>query len=293
MKRITANQYQTSERYYKLPKILFEDEKYMDMKLEVKVAYSILKDRLELSLSRGWIDEEGAVYLVFSNSKLMRLLGCSKSKLLSIKKILKEYDLIDEVQQSSSEKGRLANKIYLGELSSTPVGNSNRPSVKKRLGQVENETAPVSHSAPSETEVSETKYSETDSLFIEDEEERNTQPILRRKVEKVTKYDRDYIWGLVQDQFRREGFSETASEIAMTDFEKSISMLLTMFALLDVRKCLLNLCLTACILFGTTVLEKEVVKMSPIEWVLVMLIFISSGVTVLTMVVDKKGVIKK
>ena len=25
MKRITANQYQTSERYYKLPKILFED----------------------------------------------------------------------------------------------------------------------------------------------------------------------------------------------------------------------------------------------------------------------------
>ena len=215
MKRITANQYQTSERYYKLPKTLFEDEKYIDMKLEVKVAYSILKDRLELSLSRGWIDEEGAVYLVFSNSKLMRLLGCSKSKLLSIKKILKEYDLIDEVQQSSSEKGRLANKIYLEELSSTPVASSNRPSVKKRLGQDENETAPVSYSAPSETEVS-----ETESLFIEDEEERDSQPILRRKVEKVTKYDRDYIWGLVQDQFRRESFPETASEIAMTDFER-------------------------------------------------------------------------
>lgn len=140
----------------------------------------------------------------------MKLLGCSKSKLLTIKKILKEYDLIDEVQQSSSEKGRLANKIYLGELSSTPVASSNRPSVKKRLGQVENETIPVSlYLAPSET----------DSLFIEDEEDRNTQPILRRKVEKVTKYDRDYIWGLLQDQFRREVFSETASEIAMTDFE--------------------------------------------------------------------------
>ena len=145
----------------------------------------------------------------------MRLLGCSKSKLLSIKKILKEYDLVDEVQQSSSEKGRLANKIYLEELSSTPVASSNRPSVKKRLGQDENEMAPVSYSAPSET-----KYSETESLFIEDEEERDSQPILRRKVEKVTKYDRDYIWELVQDQFRRESFSETASEIAMTDFER-------------------------------------------------------------------------
>lgn len=113
----------------------------------------------------------------------MKLLGCLKSKLLSIKKTLKEYDLIDEVQQSSSEKGRLANKIYLGELSSTPVASSNRPSVKKRLGQDENETALVSYSSPSET----------DSLFIEDEEDRNTQPILKRKVEKVTKYDRDYI----------------------------------------------------------------------------------------------------
>ena len=62
----------------------------------------------------------------------MRLLGCSKSKFCPSRKTLKEYDLIDEVQQSSSEKGRLANKIYLGELSSTPVGNSNRPSVKKK-----------------------------------------------------------------------------------------------------------------------------------------------------------------
>ncbi|CYJ65614.1 Replication initiator protein A (RepA) N-terminus [Streptococcus pneumoniae] len=136
MKRITANQYQTSERYYKLPKILFESERYKDMKLEVKVAYAVLKDRLELSLSKGWIDEDGAIYLIYSNSNLMALLGCSKSKLLSIKKTLREYGLIDEVQQSSSEKGRMANKIYLGELEheSIPVLDSDGASVKKTLG---------------------------------------------------------------------------------------------------------------------------------------------------------------
>ena len=114
MKRITANQYQTSERYYKLPTLLFESERYKDMKLEVKVAYAVLKDRLELSLSRGWIDEDGANYLVYSNSKLMSLLGCSKSKLLTIKKTLREYGLIDEVQQSSSEKGRMAIRFIWG-----------------------------------------------------------------------------------------------------------------------------------------------------------------------------------
>ena len=112
MKRITANQYQTSERYYKLPKLLFESQRYKDMKLEVKVAYAVLKDRLELSLSRGWIDEDGAIYLVYSNSKLMAILGCSKSKLLAIKKTLRAYGLIDEVQQSSSERGEWAIRFY-------------------------------------------------------------------------------------------------------------------------------------------------------------------------------------
>lgn len=43
MKRITASQYQTSERYYKLPKLLFESERYKNMKLEVKVVYSVFK----------------------------------------------------------------------------------------------------------------------------------------------------------------------------------------------------------------------------------------------------------
>lgn len=205
MKRITANQYQTSERYYKLPKVLFESERYKDMKLEVKVAYAVLKDRLELSSSKGWIDEDGAIYLIYSNSNLMALLGCSKSKLLSIKKTLREYSLIDEVQQSSSEKGRMANKIYLGEL--------------------EHEPTPVLNSAPSETEESEIKYSETkgSDFLIEDEEERQLvdekqEENFTSKVDAVTKYDRDYIWGLVHDQLRQTGLSQSASDYVMIYF---------------------------------------------------------------------------
>ena len=222
MKRITANQYQTSERYYKLPKLLFESERYKDMKLEVKVAYAVLKDRLELSLSRGWIDEDGAIYLVYSNSKLMAILGCSKSKLLAIKKTLREYGLIDEVQQSSSEKGRMANKIYLGELEHepTPVSNSDGGSVQKTLGGCQNQPGPVLNSATSETEVSETKESD---FLIEDEEERQLvdekqEENFTSKVDGVTKYDRDYIWGLVHDQLRQTGLSQSASDYAMLYF---------------------------------------------------------------------------
>ncbi|HFI0082006.1 TPA: replication initiator protein A, partial [Streptococcus suis] len=186
-----------------------------------------LKDRLELSLSRGWIDEDGAIYLVYSNSKLMAILGCSKSKLLAIKKTLREYGLIDEVQQSSSEKGRMANKIYLGELEHepTPVSNSNGGSVQKTLGGYQNQSGTVLNSATSETEVSETDMSETkgSESVIEDEEEiqlvdDKQEENFSSKVDAVTKYDRDYIWGLVHDQLRQTGLSQLASDYAMIYF---------------------------------------------------------------------------
>ena len=231
MKRITANQYQTSERYYKLPKLLFESDRYKEMKLEVKVAYAVLKDRLELSLSSGWIDEDGAIYLIYSNSRLMELLGCSKSKLLSIKKSLREYGLIDEVQQSSSEKGRMANKIYLGELEheATPVLDSDGGGVKKIRGECQNQTSPVSNSAPSETEESETKFNETkkNDYLIEDEEEIHSSPQgMKRQVDQTSRYDRDYIWGLVHEQLLAENFSQTSADFAMSFFDKRYELAL-------------------------------------------------------------------
>lgn len=183
MKRITANHYQTSERYYKLPKLLFESERYKDMKLEVKVAYAVLKDRLELSLSKGWIDEEGAIYLVYSNSKLMALLGCSKSKLLTIKKT--------------------------------------RGQSQKQTGQVLN-SAP-SETEISETKKNETERNESVIEDEEEKKEvtfgKKQEESLTRKVDHVTKYDVGYIWNLVYERLRQEGLSRVTSEYAMVHFE--------------------------------------------------------------------------
>lgn len=105
---ITVEQYETSERYFKLPKLLFESPRYEDMRLDSKVSYSILKDRLSLSLRNNWVDEEGRIYLVYSNTSLMKILKVSKSTLLRIKKQLAEYDLIKEVQQSTETNQSLS-----------------------------------------------------------------------------------------------------------------------------------------------------------------------------------------
>ena len=168
-KAITASQYETFERHFKLPKLLFESSRYKDMRLDTKVAYSILRDRLDLSFKNNWIDDKGSIYLVYSNANLAEILGCSKSTLLRIKKELAKYGLIKEVQQSNDKNGSLANRIYLANLivddelemsSKTPVSNSNRGGAKKTPPRCQNEAGRVSELRTNETEYSETEYSD-------------------------------------------------------------------------------------------------------------------------------------
>lgn len=174
---ITADQYVTSERYYKLPKILFENSIYVEMRLDSKVAYAFLRDRLGLSIKNNWIDENGQLYLIYSNTELMKILNCSKGTLYRIKKELAKYGLIKEVQQSDSSKGSLANRIYLGNLVSnqpqpkepveefesketTPVSNLDRGVSNLDRGGIKFIRGGVSNLAPSETEYNETEYSD-------------------------------------------------------------------------------------------------------------------------------------
>ena len=218
---ISANEYQTSERFYALPKILFESDYYKEMRLDTKVAYSVLKDRLALSLKNNWIDEAGYIYLMYSNSKLMEILSCSKSTLLRIKKQLNEYGLIREVQQSTGKSGNLANRIYLGQLQDDPTVRN-----VENAGDSSFETRGVSVSAPNDTELSDTELSDTELIISEDEEEKaiqnpeeKNQNSLSRKVDKVTKYDKDYIWDLVHDQLLKENLSPSVADYAMIHFD--------------------------------------------------------------------------
>ncbi|MGI1728130.1 replication initiator protein A [Streptococcus uberis] len=254
MKLISANEYQTSERFYALPKILFESDFYKEMRLDAKVSYAFLKDRLSLSLKNNWIDEEGYIFLVYSNANLMDILNVSKSTLLRIKKELVKFGLIHEVQQSNSKSGNLANRIYLGQLrddkTSRTLGNTEKISndtrgvsnlyqggvkfipggCQKNTRGCQDDTGMVSNLAPNETEYSETEYSKTEysKTCLEDDEENkiqnsqkiNKEPILSKKVENVTRYDRDYIWQLVYVHLLKENLTQKNAEVLMIQFDQ-------------------------------------------------------------------------
>ncbi len=53
-----------------------------------KLMYSVLRDRLDLSIKHNWKDEKGYIYLMFSGEEILNLLEISKNTVTKYKKEL-------------------------------------------------------------------------------------------------------------------------------------------------------------------------------------------------------------
>lgn len=113
---ITIEQMETSEIFYSIPKVLLEDEQYKELRLDSKLLYAILKDRLKLSAKNRWIDEQGRVYLEYSNKELQEIFNCSKNTIIKIRADLTKHGLIYEESQFTKADGQVSNRIYVGNV---------------------------------------------------------------------------------------------------------------------------------------------------------------------------------
>lgn len=231
MERISLAQVNNGERFFRVPKLLFESELYKKMSAESKLLYAILKDRFELSVKNNWIDADGNIYFIFTVEEIGEMLGYGKDKVIKLKKELKKYDLLEEVRQGLNKP----NLIYLGSLKVENVakplipaefGNSDfQNSEIPNSGTLENRIQDFGISEPNDTDSSEPEFSDTDFSLEEEEEnapqnsEGKNRVNLSRKVDKATKYDRDYIWNLVHDQLLKENFSQATADYAMIHFD--------------------------------------------------------------------------
>lgn len=231
MERISLAQVNNGERFFRVPKLLFESELYKKMSAESKLLYAILKDRFELSVKNNWIDADGNIYFIFTVEEIGEMLGYGKDKVIKLKKELKKYDLLEEVRQGLNKP----NLIYLGSLK---VENEAKPLIPAEFGNsdfqnseipnsrtLENRIQDFGISEPNDTDSSEPEFSEPE-FSLEEEEEKAPQNSevknrvnLSRKVDKATKYDRDYIWNLVHDQLLKENFSQATADYAMIHFD--------------------------------------------------------------------------
>ncbi|HAD3920563.1 TPA_asm: replication initiator protein A [Salmonella enterica subsp. enterica serovar Typhimurium] len=107
-----------NELFYQFPKVFIVSDEYKKMKDSTKIAYMLLKARLEIAISKRQIDEEGNVYFTYTTNELCRVLNCQKQKAIAIKKELESFGLLLQKQMGFNKQlgKNNPNRLYLAEL---------------------------------------------------------------------------------------------------------------------------------------------------------------------------------
>ena len=66
--------------FVRVPKILLQHETYQRITPEAKLLYSLLLDRVGISLRNGWKDKQGRIYIIYPIAEIMEEMNCGKNK---------------------------------------------------------------------------------------------------------------------------------------------------------------------------------------------------------------------
>ena len=111
----------TQHKYYQVPKELYTNPRYKTViNNDAKMLYALLLDRMELSRTNGWIEDDGTIFLIFKREDLADMLGICVTTVWRAIKQLKEVGLIEEKRQGLNRP----NLIYIGKIDySEPENN--------------------------------------------------------------------------------------------------------------------------------------------------------------------------
>ena len=101
-------------RYYQMPKLFFEDDKFKDLSDAAIILYSLLRDRTDLSKKNNWIDEHGRVYIVYTIAEIMADTRWGNKKAGKTLSELQEFGLIQKYRKTMNS----AYRIYVMNLCS-------------------------------------------------------------------------------------------------------------------------------------------------------------------------------
>lgn len=107
--------------FYRIPKALFQDERFDPLCTDAKLLYGLLLDRMSLSSKSGWMDESGRVYIIFTIEQIMEALRCSDRTATKLLKQLETAGLIERKRQGLGKP----NLIFVKNFASVPIQNRN------------------------------------------------------------------------------------------------------------------------------------------------------------------------
>ena len=131
--------------FVKIPKPLLYDPIYADLKIAEIITYSMMLDRMNLSIKNGWFDELGRAYIFCSLNDVKEFADCGKNKAVEIMKTLEDIGLIEKVKGAPGTGTRVYVKNF--------IPKNNQEFTNQTFGTVQPQQEVVDESVDNSVEV--------------------------------------------------------------------------------------------------------------------------------------------
>ena len=109
--------------FFRIPKALFQEQRFQDLSTDAKTLYGILLDRMSLSVKNGWLDEQNRVFIIFTIEDVKRTLCCADNKATKLLRELEKFGLIERKRRGLGKPSLVYVKNFSAESSKESVKN--------------------------------------------------------------------------------------------------------------------------------------------------------------------------
>ena len=89
--------------FYRIPKALFQEQRFQSLSTDAKTLYGILLDRMSLSVKNGWLDKQNRVFIIFTIEDVKRALCCADNKATKLLRELEKFGLIERKRRGQGK----------------------------------------------------------------------------------------------------------------------------------------------------------------------------------------------
>ena len=109
--------------FYRIPKALFQEQRFQNLSTDAKTLYGILLDRMSLSVKNEWFDKQGRVFIIFTIEDVKRALCCADNKASKLLRELENFGLIERKRRGLGKPSLVYVKNFSSDLSNERVQN--------------------------------------------------------------------------------------------------------------------------------------------------------------------------
>ncbi len=109
--------------FFRIPKALFQEQRFQNLSTDAKILYGILLDRMNLSVKNEWFDKKGRVFIIFTIEDVKRTLRCADNKATRLLRELEKFGLIERKRRGQGKPCLVYVKNFSAESSKERVKN--------------------------------------------------------------------------------------------------------------------------------------------------------------------------